>query len=198
MDIRAGTTLLDSLLQANNTATQKSGVDNTAAAIPAARKLPAKILTKDIVDLSKQDNQPQADDKKNSNLTGQQSRLQNDDTQILENGYRRTQEFINGEGRSFTRIEEVLNTQSRSQRTVVQQNPSGNTTILENILDRQGDGSFRQTQRFTDETGTVNTNIKYNVTPSDQDFIVGKSPKQPLENDNPYQLLRGTQYDISA
>lgn len=115
-----------------------------------------------------------------------------------EKGFRRTQEFLSKDGRKFARIEDVTTSPNRTRRTVVQQNTSGNTTILEDILDRQEDGTFRLTRRFTDETGTTKTNIEFNVTPESRNIILGKTPDPEQENQQAYESQRGSQFDVSA
>lgn len=115
-----------------------------------------------------------------------------------DNGFRRTQEFENQNGRTFTRIEDVTTTPNRTRRVVIQQQESGSTTALEEIFDRQQDGTFRLTSRFTDETGRTETNIELNVTPPDRNIILGNVPNPDQNNEEPFNILRGTQFDVSA
>lgn len=193
MDIRSSTGTLDSLLlqilQTRNAQT------NNAAATQDAPLPKIKARAQDIVILSSsstdQNNQQ-------SNLGKNQTRLVDEDITKLENGFRRTQKFESGEGRQFTRVEEFTTSENRSIRIILQQNNSGSTTVLENIVDRQDDGSFRLTQRFTDENGETNTNIQFNVTPDNKDIILGRTPDPEQQNDKPFPILRGTQFDQNA
>ena len=146
-------------------------------------------LNQDRLDLSKQpsqkeeqDNNPQAE------------------TSVIDNGFRRTDNFTTADGKSFTRIEEVTSTPNRTKRIVIQQNETGSTTQAENIIDRQEDGSFRLTQRFTNEIGETKTNIEFNYTPQNADIILGRLPESTGNNrtPNPFETLRGTQIDLRA
>ena len=196
MEIRNGLTLLDSFLALNG---QGIRPEQLAASTSANKTLPKKPLgsieRQDVVSLSGR--QLDEQNPNNSNFN-QRTALVSERTEELDNGFRRLQEFENAEGRPFTRIEEVINDGDRSRRTVVQQFENGSTTLLENIIDRQEDGSFRVTQRFIDETGEAQTNIRYNETPNNIDFILGRTPQPQAENDNPFQTLRGIQIDVSA
>jgi hypothetical protein len=126
------------------------------------------------------------------------SRLVSEEIQETERGVRRTQEFQNEEGKKFTRIEEINNGEDRSTRTVIQQNDSGATTLLENVFDRQDDGSFRLTQRFTDETGDTQTNIQFDVPPPNRDIALGRPPEKTEKTQSPTGSFRGSQLDVSA
>ena len=121
-------------------------------------------------------------------------------TTDIENGFRRTQNFTAADGREFLRIEEVTTTPARSKRVVIQQLDSGSTTTLENIIDRQDDGSFRLIQRFTNEQGETKTNVEFDFNPKDANVILGRASNgQAIESSNsPYQNLRGTQIDLRA
>ena len=126
----------------------------------------------------------------------QGSRLLSENIEQLENGFRRTQEFETTKGNKFTRIEEVTNGEDRSKRLVIQQNESGSITVLENILDRQVDGTFRQTQRFTDAAGETKTNIELNVSGNNANQILGIPPSPNAKPPQPFEAMRGTQYDV--
>jgi len=189
MDIRNSSGALDNILL--QILQNKSAQSNNNAAAQSAPPPKVRSRGQDIVSLSTSNGGQ-------NNLNQSQTRLVSEDITKLEDGFRRTQKFESGEGRQFTRIEEFTTTENRSKRIVLQQNNSGSTTLLENITDRQEDGSFRLTQRFTDENGETNTNIEFNVTPNNQDIILGRVPDPEQQNDKPFQLLRGTQFDLSA
>lgn len=191
MEIR-NTSLLDSLLAID---IQNRRADNVQQANLTALKNRTQNQQRDVVDLSKQNNQQQNQFARNPNQTF----LVNERIENLENGYRKLQEFESLSGRKFTRIEEVITEADRSTRTIVQQNNSGNTTLLESVFDRQEDGSFRLTQRFTDENGETNSNVQYNVLPQDRDFILGNTPQAQKSNSkNPFEILRGTSINVQA
>ena len=154
---------------------------------PVAEKYTAK-ATQDIVTLSTNNNK----------LSAKQSNLVSETTQETENGFRRTQEFENANGKTFTRIEEITTSEDRSKRVVIQQNESGSTTALENIVDRQEDGTFRLIQRFTDETGEIKTNVQLNFNPNDADILLGRSSTSFTPTDQPFQSPRGTQVDLTV
>lgn len=126
----------------------------------------------------------------------QVSKLLSDNVEKLENGFRRVQEFETAKGNKFTRIEEVTNGEDRSKRMVIQQNESGSITVSENILDRQVDGSFRQTQRFTDAAGETKTNIELKVSGNNINQILGIASAPNSKAPQPFEALRGTQYDV--
>jgi hypothetical protein len=111
----------------------------------------------------------------------------------LQNGYRKTQKFEQADGRQFTKIEEFSVSDKQSRRTVTQQNASGSTSRLEDIFDRQEDGSFRLTQRFTNEIGETSVNIDPNATPPSTDFILGRTPST---NTPPINPERGSEFNI--
>jgi len=119
----------------------------------------------------------------------------------LDNGFRKTQEFEQADGRTFTRTEEVVNQVGvngvlgeRTSRLVTQENASGSVTSLEDVFDRQEDGSFRLTQRFTNELGETSVNIDPDATPPNADIILGRAPR----TDTPpaYAPSRGLEIDL--
>ena len=124
------------------------------------------------------------------------------ETTQTDNGFRRVENFTSPDGREFTRIEEVIITPDRTKRTVIQQNESGSTTQLENVLDRQDDGAFRLIQRFTNETGETETNVQLDFNPEDADILLGRPSEGSFNNlaetPPPFQSLRGTQIDLTA
>jgi hypothetical protein len=177
MDIKNNLGLIESLLaRANNDAAQKPPPPP-----------PQTSSSTDIVKLS---------DDKLQNVRANASRLISEDVEEVENGFRRTQTFETAKGGKFTRVEEVTTDKDRSKRLVIQQNESGSTTILENILDRQVDGTFRQTQRFTDEAGETSTNIEFNITGESAAQIFGLPPSPTDKPPQPFEAVRGTQYDV--
>ncbi len=145
---------------------------------------------KDIIQLSGKE--------KNSAFQPKHPHLLSESTEKIENGFRRIQTFANKKGQEFTRTEEFTTTTDRTKRIVIQQNSSGSTTILENILDRQNDGSFRLTQRFTDEIGATKTNIEFDIKPNNADILLGRAPIATKQDDNPFRPSRGTEFDISV
>lgn len=192
VDIRNASSVLDRLLlQAQQAAgrTTRQGASDTPSNTAQNNQ-----TGQDLISLS--DNAPR--ERFPSSFQQNQTQLVSEDTQALSNGFRRLQQFESGEGRSFTRVEEFTTTPDRSRRTVIQQNDSGSTTTLENVLDRQDDGSFRLTQRFTDGTGETSTNIQFNVTPNNADILLGRTPAPQQQNIDPSQLPRGREIDLSA
>jgi len=198
MEIRNGLSLLDNLLPLNGRANGEQAIppQNTVPIKPP--KKPTALDPQDTLSLSKRP--PPSEDQANNDgqRRPQTNGLLNERTEEIENGFRRLREFQNSDGRNFTRIEEVVSNEDQSRRTVVQQSASGSTTLLENIIDRQDDGSFRVTQRFVDETGESKTNIKYNQTPDDADFILGRTSQPRTNEDNPFKALRGTQLNVEV
>lgn len=190
MDIKTTASLLNTLLPPE---LQKP--HGTQAGLPSQVPSKSKSLAhgQDLIQLSKQKAQTGEE-----GFQPKHTRLIAEETEEIENGFRRTQKFIGKDGRQFIRIEEFTSSADRSKRIVVQQNSSGNTTILEDILDRQQDGTFRLTQRFTDETGATKTNIEFNVTPNNADIILGRTPAPEQQNAEPFEPSRGTQFDVSA
>lgn len=182
MEVKSNLGLIESLLaRANN---QQAGQGNTSrSTLPP----PPISETRDIVRVPENINTP---------LNSKASKLLNEEIEKLENGFRRTQIFETANGNKFTRIEEQTTTDDRSKRLVIQQNESGSTTVLENILDRQEDGSFRQTQRFTDATGETSTNIEFNVSGQNSAQLFGLPPSPTEKPAQPFAPIRGTQYDV--
>lgn len=135
-----------------------------------------------------------------NNLNTRQSKLISEDITETENGFRRTQEFENPAGKKFTRVEEINIRNDQSKRIVIQQNSSGSTTALENVIDRQEDGSFRLIQRYTDETGVTKTNVIPDFNPLDADIALGRRPAQipDAPSHNPFQATRGTQVNLQV
>lgn len=193
MEIRNNSILLNNLLSlgVNSGAVQKNApVQNQPVPLAPKTTKPSQ----DSINLS---------DKTRNNNTAfaanpNSSFLVSERIETLENGFRKLQEFESLSGRKFTKIEEVINSDDRSTRTIIQQNNSGSTTLSENVFDRQGDGSFRLSQRYTDENGETQSNIQYNAQPDNKDFIVGRSANPSSQDNNPFQVLRGTQIDTSV
>ncbi len=130
----------------------------------------------------------------------QNGRLIRESEEPIENGIRIIQDFVTGDGRSFTRIQDFTQTTKGFQPDVIQQNASGSTTRLQEVLDRQENGFFRRTLHFTDGINTPQTRIENDFVSNDP-FILsngqntgGKTPYTP----NPYDPSRGTRLDISA
>ena len=196
MNIRGDSGALDSLLLQffANRSSQSSASSALPSNSPAS---PRKSQPRDIVTLSGQNpdgNQLQ----QQSGFQTRQTRLISEEIENLGNGFRRMQEFETVEGRTFSRVEEFTADQNRAKKTIIQQNSSGSTTVLENVLDRQADGTFRSTERFTDEVGTVSTNIQFDITPNNIDILLGRPPSPERQNITPFGLSRGTQIDLSA
>jgi len=187
----------NSLLYLNTLNLSKTGRSNTVAQNQAqqeqAQQGQLNTQSKDLVKIS-QDGEQQTQNFQRG------SRLVAEEIQETDRGIRRTQEFANNEGRQFTRIEEINNGEDRTTRTVIQQNDSGNTTLLENVFDRQEDGSFRLTQRFTDETGDTQTNIQFGVQPPNSDVALGRISNETQSGSNPFDsnASRGSTLNISA
>ncbi len=145
---------------------------------------------------------PQQGRETSQNQAGQQApvlkstRLISEDITNLENGYRRTQNFEQADGRNFTRIEEFTSNTDRARRISIQQNNSGSTSRSEEVLDRQSDGSFRLTQLFVNEIGEEKTNITFDVVPENTDVIFGRTPS-PESNAYLSTYQRGTSYDVT-
>lgn len=187
MDVRGSLLNLNSLLLPE---AQRSR--GTEQPVPA-RQANNINTSRDLVTVSDEGNQ----NSQNSNLN-RGSRLVSQEIEQTDTGIRRIQEFENAQGGRFTRVEEINNGEDRSTRTVIQQNESGNTTVLENVFDRQEDGSFRLSQRFTDETGDTQTNIQFGVQPDNRDILLGRLPNVNQPSDQPFNPLRGSQFDVSA
>lgn len=183
MDLTASSLLSDSL-----TASKRSRAYGAPAAVrqptTAIADLPANI-------------QPH---KSGESAAG--TRIIAENRQDLSNGaYRITRSFEREDGRNFTRIEEFAFTERGTRRSVIQQNPSGNITKYEEILDRENTGTFRRTQRFRDESGETATQITtgHNVT---DPFILSGGQAAPassgLSSPDPFTILRGTRLDLRA
>lgn len=118
--------------------------------------------------------------------------------QELDNGgYRITRTYQREDGRTFSKLEDFTLTARGSRKTVVQQTPSGAITQYEEVLDREESGSFRRTQRFTDESGEVSTVITPNHTVTNP-HILTAGQAQGFETTDPFSSFRGTQLDLSA
>ena len=125
------------------------------------------------------------------------TRLIGETLEDIENGLRRTRVFEQDSGRKFTRIEEITLGAKGARRTVIQQNPSGGITRYEEVLDREGTGNFRRTQRFQDEAGDVSTQITpgYKVT---DPFILSGGHTPAFGQSSPFDERRGTQLDLQV
>lgn len=194
MEIRSQNSLLDSLIS------QRFG---QAPYVPAARSpAPASVKTDvpkndrtDIVSVSRDlVLSPAA-----SSASAAQTRLLREVTEDIDQGFRRTQTFERADGRTFTRVEEFTANDRNARRTVIQQNVSGNTTRLDEVFERQDNGSFRRTQRFTDEAGDTATQINIGYVSADP-FILsgGAAPSGGFGPVQAGQPLRGTQLDLHA
>jgi hypothetical protein len=127
-----------------------------------------------------------------------QTRLLKDTTEAIDKGFRRTQTFERADGRNFTRIEEFTVSQRNARRIVIQQNASGNTTRLDEVFEKQDNGTFRHVQRFTDEGGDTSTTIAEGLSVVDP-FILSGGQLPPAPRNFPFQsALRGTQLDLHA
>ncbi len=152
---------------------------------------------------------PKTQDETGENLPAllPQSRGKQAGTQLLsENredmnggGYRLTRTYEKEDGRTFTKVEEFALTERGSRRTVVQQNPSGSLTRYEEVLDREGGGNFRRTQRFQDGNGDVSTAITTGYKVTDAFVLTGGQSYQPAPPVSaPFATSRGTQLDLQA
>lgn len=119
------------------------------------------------------------------------AKLINEIEQKTDTGIRLIQEFETADRRTFTRIQDFTTTERGFRRDVIQQNPSGSTTRLEDILNRQDNGFFQRIQTFTDEVGITATRIDDNIPPAIP-FRANGTPNTPFE------ITRGTQLDIQA
>jgi len=188
MSIRNSSNSLDNLL--SQIARQNITQRDASARAAVTPNVINKKLSQDIVSLS----QPKLN---NEAGTQKSFTLSSETTDDIENGFRREQEFSKG-NKKFIRIEEVTTTPDRSKKVVIQQNESGSTTVLENILDRQDDGTFRLTQQYTNEVGETQTNIELNFNPQDANILLGRAPSSssaPSTN-QPFQQTRGTEVDL--
>lgn len=112
--------------------------------------------------------------------------------------FRRSRTFEQEDGRNFTRIEEFTFTDRGARRTVIQQNPSGNITRYEEVLDREASGTFRRTQRFQDESGETSVQITPDYKVTDPFILTGGQNSASFEAYSPFTSSRGTQLDLSA
>ncbi len=199
MDVRNNTPSLDTLLTQLVQTKKSTATRTTDAAGSVAPPIKAKnsVRQLDKVDLSNNQQINNNNEDAQKGFSPKQTRLTAETIEPLENGFRRSQEFGNANGRKFIRTEEFITQDDRSTRTVIQQNASGAVTVVENVIDRQDDGSFRLTERYTDEAGTTKTNITNNITPNNEDIILGRPPT-PEQNENPFRPARGTQFDVTA
>ena len=124
-----------------------------------------------------------------------QTRLVSETFESLDQGFRRNQIFKRPDGRTFSRAEDVQATARGVRRTVLQQNPSGSTVRLEDSLDREDNGTFRRTLRFTDESGVTKTEIIPGVTGAEP-FVLSGSRLPPPSFPPTQTGTRGTQLDI--
>ena len=190
MEIRSNNNLIESLVS------QRFG---QASYVPAART-PAPASAKsdtsptDIVSLSR-DLVATATE---TGASAQQTRLLREVVEPIDRGFRRTQTFERTDGRTFTRVEEFTATDRNARRTVIQQNASGNTTRLDEVLERQDDGAFRRTQRFTDEAGDTTTQIQTGYVSADPFVLSGGTSGGFGRIAASFQSLRGTQLDLQA
>lgn len=185
MNIIDRSQLIDSLLK------QKRAYQ---AITPVVKNLPAVVPSSSDVALeTKTDVRPS--ETVLQGLAAAQPKLVSETLDTLERGFRRTQVFRQSDGRNFIRNEEVTLTERGLKRTVTQENPSGSTVEFEENLDRQTDGNFRRTVRFTDEIGAVQTKVEDSKTGIDPFIASSGSYREPA---SPYQLQRGLSLDISA
>lgn len=191
MDLRFPTGLINTLLPNANKPQGAEGVS-------APEKKPPPPPPQDTVAFSTQNQQSQTSKNEQGGIASKQPRLVSESLEKIENGFRRTQEFQTKDGRSFNKVEEFTTTADRSRRTVIQQNSSGSTTVLEDVLDRQDDGTFRLTRRFTDETGQTSTDVQFNIAPLDADILLGREPEIDKAKEKPFQSLRGTELDLKT
>lgn len=175
MDVRGPNGLIESLLAQKLLPQPRT--DSVLPQKPARESSPAR----DIVKLSTTNNG-------GGNNKG--ARLVSETEEETENGRRLVQEFETAEGRPFTRIQEFSTTPRGFQRNVIQQNPSGSTTRLEEQLNRQDDGLFQRIQRFTNEIGETQTRIDNDHVSLDLFVVSGGTAygQTPLDNTRGYQL----------
>lgn len=130
----------------------------------------------------------------------EQTRLVAEKVDPTDKGFRRTQTFERPDGRTFTRIEDITVSDRGARRTMIQQNVSGSTTRLEDILERQDDGTFKRTQIFTDESGETSVHVETGYV-SQNPFILsgGRTPPGPgFPPPGQHPPTRGTQLDLSV
>ncbi len=118
--------------------------------------------------------------------------------ELADGGFRRTRTFEREDGRKFTRIEDFAFTEQGARRTVIQQNPSGNITRYEEVLDREGGGNFRRTQRFQDESGETAVQITGDYKVTDPFILTGGQSPASFDISSPFNSSRGTQLDLRA
>lgn len=129
-------------------------------------------------------------------LAAAQPKLISESVDTLERGFRRTQVYRQSDGRDFIRNEEITLTASGMKRVVDQQNPSGSRVNFEDNLDRQADGTFRRTVRYTDETGSTQTKIER--APDGVDPFIMSNGSYGSDAKTPYDAQRGQYLDLDA
>lgn len=186
MDTRINNNILASILVAGSQGSASGQATNNSANQNTDKQRRPNTAPQDLVAIQSEQSQasPQI----------ARTRLISETTDQLDNGFRRTQQFENAQGRQFTRTEEFTSQGNRATRSVVQQNASGSTTLLEDVFDRREDGSFRLTQRFTNEIGETAVNIDPNATPPNADIVLGRAPRTDAPPAN--VSLRGTELDL--
>lgn len=127
-------------------------------------------------------------------LAAAQPRLVNESLDTLDRGFRRTQVFRQSDGRNFIRNEEVTLTDRGLSRVVSQENPSGSRVRFEENLQRQPDGTFQRTVRYTDETGAVETKVDERQSGIDP-FIASGGALPPGASNT---ASRGSYYDLTV
>lgn len=125
-----------------------------------------------------------------------QTKLISEIVEPVDRGFRRTQTFEREDGRKFTRVEDITVSDKGSRRSVIQQNVSGNIVRLDETLERQDDGTFRRTQRFTDEAGETQVNIQYGYVSNDPFILSGGTSGGRIATSR--DIPRGTQLDLTA
>lgn len=128
-------------------------------------------------------------------LAAAQPRLVSENVDTLDRGFRRTQIFRQSDGRNFVRNEEVTLTERGLKRTITQENPSGSTVQFEENLDRQANGDFRRTVRYTDEIGGVQTKVDDAQSGIDPFIASGGMPASTASR---FENRRGLSIDISV
>jgi hypothetical protein len=127
-----------------------------------------------------------------------QTRLIDESREEGENRVRRTRVFEQPDGRTFTRVEEIGLTANGARRIVIQQNPSGSITRYEEVLDRDGSGTFRRTQRFQNEAGDIAAQITPGYQVNDPFVLTGGNSPLSFDIAGPFAQTRGTQLDLTA
>lgn len=168
---------------------------NLRAELTATRNLPAPIApTQREFSFNTQDD-VRSSQTVLEGLAAAQPKLVSESLDTLERGFRRTQVYRQSDGRDFIRNEEVILTDKGLKRTVTQQNPSGSNVTFEENLDRQSDGAFRRTVRYTDEIGATQTKIEASNAGIDPFILSGGTYNKPA---SPYDQRRGVYLDVSA